>query len=69
MYVIASNICPTSVDYTFLPCLRRCYIPEFRDELFESGINLYVAEVECLKKNWLIPGIVKEIEKIVPYNR
>jgi hypothetical protein len=42
------------------------YIPQFRDELFESGLNLYVANEGYLKKNWLTPGIVEEIEKQFP---
>jgi hypothetical protein len=35
------------------------YIPEFRDELLGSGLNLFVAKEEYLKKKWLIPGIVE----------
>jgi hypothetical protein len=43
------------------------YIPEFRDELFESGLNLFDAnEGEYLKKNWLTQGIVEEIENQFP---
>ena len=29
------------------------YIPEFRDELFESGLNLFDANEVYLKKHWL----------------
>ena len=42
------------------------YIPEFRDELFESGRNLFDAKEEYLNKNWLTQGIVEEIENQFP---
>jgi hypothetical protein len=33
------------------------YISELQDELFQSGLHLYVAKEEYLKKNWLLtPG-------------
>jgi hypothetical protein len=42
------------------------YIPEFRDELFESGRDLFAVKEEYLKKNWLTQGIVEEIENQFP---
>jgi hypothetical protein len=51
----------TSTDHTFSTTMAKeiLYIPEFRDELFESGLNLFDDKEEDLKKNWLTQGIVE----------
>jgi hypothetical protein len=42
----------TSTDHTFSTTMAEemLYIPEFRDELFESGLNLFDAKEEYLTR-------------------
>jgi hypothetical protein len=43
---------------------KMLYLPELRNELLEAGIDLYIADEEYLKKDWLkSTGLMEEIEQ------
>jgi hypothetical protein len=42
------------------------YIPDFRDEILDSGRSLFDVKEEYLQLDWLTPGLVDEIEQQFP---